>query len=152
MPPLRTGSGRLLGWIHGLTLNCATCRKDGASECRQAPVGATHPCTGLKRCGCTDLLGRWRARGGDPLDHADFAHYKRIMTHPENFSRVFASGFDDPQELATLIDRAGRLRAASHHGRSFSEEDLRELRVTWRTLQTGLENLIEPYDDAKFDE
>ncbi|MES2248124.1 MAG: hypothetical protein V4645_12655 [Pseudomonadota bacterium] len=74
------------------------------------------------------------------------------MTHPENFSRVFASGFDDPQELATLIDRAGRLRAASHHGRSFSEEDLRELRVTWRTLQTGLENLIEPYDDAKFDE
>jgi hypothetical protein len=101
----------------------------------------------LELCGCKGLLGRWRARGGEPLDHADFAHYKLIMTHPEHFSRVFAAGFDDPQELATLIDRAGQLRAASHHGRAFSEENLRELRLTWRTLQRGLEQLIDPYGD-----
>lgn len=101
----------------------------------------------LEHCDCKDLLGRWRSRGGDPLDHADFAHYKRIMTNPEHFSRVFSSGFDNPQELSALIDRAGQLRAASHHGRAFSADDLRVLRVTWRTLQTGLEHLIDPYDE-----
>jgi hypothetical protein len=70
------------------------------------------------------------------------------MTDPEHFSLVFVAGFEDPQEIATLIDRAGNLRAACHHGRAFSEEDLRELRVTWRTLETGLAFLIDPYDDG----
>lgn len=116
-------------------------------EAMAAEYGEDWAASRLEHCDCKDLLGRWRARGGDPLDHADFAHYKRIMTNAEHFSHVFAAGFDDPQELSALIDRAGQLRAASHHGRAFSADDLRVLRLTWRTLQTGLENLIDPYDE-----
>ncbi|WP_156455347.1 hypothetical protein [Sphingomonas sp. CCH5-D11] len=92
----------------------------------------------LPLCGCNDLLGRWRKRGGDVLDHADYAHYARIMSHPEHFSAVFEAGFDDPQALAALLEDAGRLRAASHHARAFTPEDLRDLRVTWRTIEAGL--------------
>jgi hypothetical protein len=33
---------------------------------------------------------------------------------------------------------AARLRAASHHARAFTPEDLRDLRVTWRTIEAGL--------------
>lgn len=101
----------------------------------------------LVQCDCKDLLKKWQARGGEPLDHADFAHYKRIMTHPEHFSLVFAAGFDDPQELGVLVERAGNLRAACHHGRTFSEQDLRDLRVTWRTIENGIEFIIDPYGD-----
>lgn len=92
----------------------------------------------LPLCDCNDLLGRWRKRGGDVLDHADYAHYARIMSHPEHFSAVFEAGFDDPTTLASLLNDAGRLRAASHHARNFTAEDLRDLRVTWRTIEAGL--------------
>lgn len=94
--------------------------------------------TRLPLCECTDLLGRWRKRGGDVLDHADYTHYARIMSHREHFSAIFEAGFDDPQALATLLNDAGRLRAASHHARPFTPEDLRDLRVTWRTIEAGL--------------
>lgn len=92
----------------------------------------------LPLCDCKDLLGRWRKRGGDVLDHADYAHYARIMSHSEHFEAVFEAGFDNPAALATLLNDAGRLRAASHHARTFTPEDLRDLRVTWRTIETGL--------------
>jgi hypothetical protein len=92
----------------------------------------------LPLCDCNDLLGKWRKRGGDVLDHADYAHYARIMSHPEHFEAVFEAGFDDPAALAALLNDAGRLRAASHHARAFTPEDLRDLRVTWRTIETGL--------------
>lgn len=92
----------------------------------------------LPQCDCKDLLGRWRSRGGEVLDHADYHHYAKIMGHPEHFERIFEAGFDDPEALATLLKDAGRLRAASHHGRGFTAEDLRALRVTWLTLETGL--------------
>ncbi len=92
----------------------------------------------LPLCDCKDLLGRWRKRGGDVLDHADYAHYARIMSHPEHFSGIFEAGFDDPEALAALLDDAGRLRATSHHARPFTPEDLRDLRLTWRTIETGL--------------
>ena len=92
----------------------------------------------LPLCDCKDLLGKWRKRGGEVLDHADYAHYERIMGHPEHFEAVFEAGFDDPQALAELMRRAGRLRAASHHGREFTPEDLRDLRVTWLTIESGL--------------
>ncbi len=92
----------------------------------------------LPLCDCKDLLGKWRKRGGDVLDHADYAHYARIMSHPEHFEAVFEAGFDDPAALAALLNDAGRLRAASHHHRAFTPEDLRDLRVTWRTIEAGL--------------
>lgn len=92
----------------------------------------------LPLCNCNSLLGKWRKRGGDVLDHADYAHYALIMGHPEHFEAVFEAGFDDPVALAALLNDAGRLRAASHHARAFSLEDLRDLRVTWNTLETGL--------------
>lgn len=99
----------------------------------------------LPLCGCKDLLGKWRKRGGDVLDHADYAHYSLIMSHPEHFSAVFEAGFDDPTALAALFKVAGNLRAASHHGRAFTPEDLRDLRVTWRTIETGLLAFADDY-------
>jgi len=92
----------------------------------------------LPLCGCNDLLGKWKKRGGDVLDHADYAHYERIMSHPEHFEAVFEAGFDDPTALAELMKQAGRLRAASHHPHKFTREDLRDLRLTWRTIESGL--------------
>ncbi|RWQ30207.1 MAG: hypothetical protein EOS21_32465 [Mesorhizobium sp.] len=100
----------------------------------------------LDLCDCRDLLGRWRSRGGDVLDHADYAHYGRIMSNPEHFTTIFEAGFDDPQALLTLMNNAGRLRAASHHGGQFTPDDLRELRITWRTIETGLLAFTEDYE------
>jgi len=105
----------------------------------------------LPLCGCNDLLDRWRKRGGEALDHADYAHYARIMSHHEHFAAVFEAGFDDPEALAALLDDAGRLRAASHHARAFSPEDLRDLRVTWRTIETGLLAFTADYDVEAWD-
>ncbi len=92
----------------------------------------------LEACGCKDLLGKWLSRGGAVLDHADYHHYGKIMGDTQHFSEVFEAGFDDPKALKALLTKAGRLRAASHHGRPFTPEDLRDLRLTWATLTTGL--------------
>ena len=100
--------------------------------------GEDWPALRLERCGCKDLLGKWRKRGGDPLVHADYVHYIKIMTHSEHFAEVFGVGFDDPEALGQLLKEAGRLRAASHHAGAFTPENLRDLRLTWRTLETGL--------------
>lgn len=100
----------------------------------------------LEACGCRDLLGRWRNRGGEPLDHADYAHYARIMCHPEHFEAAFADAFEDADELRELIGRARRLRAASHHPHKFTPEDLRELRLTWRTIEAGLAALVDDFE------
>jgi hypothetical protein len=96
----------------------------------------------LPLCNCRDLVGKWKNRGGHILSHADFAHYIRIMSHPEHFEAVFAAGFDDPNELVKVLEEARRLRAASHHGRAFTAEDLRDLRIAWRTIETGLISLM----------
>ena len=103
-----------------------------------AEFGEDWPETRLPLCDCKDLLGKWRARGGDVLDHADYVHYANIMAHPEHFEAVFVRGFDDPDALASLMTRARKLRAASHHAHAFTPEDLRELRVTWRLISAGL--------------
>jgi hypothetical protein len=92
----------------------------------------------LPLCNCNDLLGKWRRRGGEVLSHADYFHYAQIMSHPEHFEGVFAAGFDDPDTLRNLLSAAGRLRAASHHAHDFKFEDLRDLRITWRTIEAGL--------------
>ena len=94
----------------------------------------------LPRCGQDGraLLGRWRARGGMPLDHADYAHYRAIIIQEEHFERIFCVAFSDPGAAENLIDRARTLRAASHHPvHSFSREDLRELRLTWSAIKAA---------------
>jgi hypothetical protein len=103
--------------------------------------------TRLEACGCRDLLGRWRARGGGVFDHADYAHYARIMSYPQHFEAIFEAGFDCPQALYDLLLRAGKLRAASHHANpNFSAEDLRDLRTVWRTIEMGLLALLPDHD------
>lgn len=99
----------------------------------------------LPLCGCKTLLGRAASKGGEPLDHADYAHYRDIMSHPDHHSRVFSAAFDDPAVLVTLIGDAGRLRARSHHAGDFTPDDLRDLRLVWRTIEAGLLALTEDF-------
>lgn len=107
-------------------------------EAMTETYGDDWPQQRLPLCNCKDLLKRWEHRGGDVLDHADFAHYVRIMSAPEHFSAIFEAGFDDPEALADVLRKAGRLRARSHHPHEFTPDDLRDLRLTWRTIETGL--------------
>lgn len=100
----------------------------------------------LPLCDCKTLLGKRDKRGGEPLDHADYAHYRLIMSHPQHFADIFHLAFPDPPTVAQLIDDAGRLRAASHHARDFTTDDLRDLRVVWRMLEAGLLALTEDID------
>jgi hypothetical protein len=96
----------------------------------------------LPLCGCGALLGKWRKRGGFVLEHADYFHYRKIMTHAEHFENVFAAAVDDPDELGRLLDRAGALRGASHHARPFTPEDLRELRSVWLMLESAMSAML----------
>lgn len=100
----------------------------------------------LPLCNCKDLLGKWQKRGGEVLSHADYFHYEQIMSHPEHFGAVFEVGFDDPTALAELMKKAGNLRAALLHFHPFTPEDLRDLRLIWRTIETGLLALTADYD------
>jgi len=100
----------------------------------------------LPLCNCKDLLGKWQKRGGEVLNHADYFHYAYIMSYPEHFNAVFAVGFDDPTTLAELIKRAGNLRAALQHFHPFTPKDVRDLRLVWRTIETGLLALTADYD------
>jgi hypothetical protein len=100
----------------------------------------------LLLCDCKDLLGKWMNRGGEPLDHADYAHYRKIMVDPDHFEAVFSLGFDDPTHLADLLKRAGELRNALAHHHQFSPSDLRDLRTTWSLIETGLLAITADYD------
>jgi hypothetical protein len=99
----------------------------------------------LGACDCKDLLGKWRRRGGDALDHADYHHYAELVSHPEHFENIFSRGFEDRDEAKRLFRFAGNLRAASHHGREFTVDDLRDLTLTWKTIAKGLEALLADY-------
>jgi hypothetical protein len=106
----------------------------------------------LPECGCKDLLGRWQKEGGNVLDLADYAHYARIMIHPEHFAAGFYKGFPDQEALTSLIARARKLRGASHHGSEdsvrFRPQDLYDLRATWIALEEGLISL---WPDSEMD-
>lgn len=101
----------------------------------------------LPLCDCKDLLGKWRKRGGEVFDHADYVHYARIMSHPEHFQAIFEAGFDDPTAVFDLLKQAGQLRAASHHARMFTPDDLKDLRLVWRQIETGLLALTPDFED-----
>lgn len=100
----------------------------------------------LPLCDCKDLLGKWKKRGGEVFDHADYIHYGRIMSHPDHFEAIFEAGFDDPGAVFDLLRQAGQLRAASHHARLFTPDDLKDLRLTWRQIETGLLALTPDYE------
>lgn len=97
----------------------------------------------LPKCGCKDLYGRWKNKNRSALYDADYHHYVRIMSDPEHFELVFSVGFDDNDAMQTLIKKAGKLRSAAAHFHDFTQEDLRDLRVTWRAIEAGLLGLVE---------
>lgn len=115
-------------------------------EVMTGAYGEDWPYSRLPLCDCKTLLGKSESRGGTPLDHADYAHYELIMIHPEHFEEIFSLGFDDPDALKALMKKAGQLRAKLSHFHPFSNEDLRDLRVTWRSIETGLLALLPDYD------
>jgi hypothetical protein len=99
---------------------------------------------------CPQLLSKWRKRGGDVLECADFAHYIKIMTHPEHHAAGFDEGFPDLEALAQLLEAARQLRGDSHHAsrHRFTPKDLRTLHVTWGQIRVGL---IALQPDEEFD-
>lgn len=92
----------------------------------------------LPICGCASLVGKWRHRGGDALDHADWAEYAKIMCDPQHHSEVFSAGFEDRDTLATLLANARRLRTAVGHANTFTPQNLLDLRLVLATLENGL--------------
>jgi hypothetical protein len=99
----------------------------------------------LPACGCKDLLGKWKNKGGEVLDHADYAHYRKIMCYPAHFEDLFSAGFDDPLALEVLLDKAKKHRVALVHCYGFLPEDLLDLRLTWKTIESGLLFLTDDY-------
>lgn len=97
----------------------------------------------LPECNCKTLLGRKCDAGERVLDLADFPHYAAIMSHPRHFKEVFSKGFESPETIESLISRVRALRKRSHHARTFTPENLRELTIVWRTIETGLIMLID---------
>jgi hypothetical protein len=100
----------------------------------------------LPQCGCKDLLGKWQKRGGEVLDHADYAHYIWIMCNPEHFELIFSYGFDDSNAIEELLTKAKDLRIPVMHCLEFTQENLRDIRVTWRALEAGLLRLTSDVD------
>jgi hypothetical protein len=116
-------------------------------EAMASEYGEDWPNERLPLCGQEgrQLLSRWKKRGGHPLEHADYPHYTAVMAHPDHHGTIFCLCFPDPSDIEDLIERARQLRAASHHpGHSFTPNDLRDLRTTWRALKKGLSALDGP--------
>ena len=108
--------------------------------------GEDWPLERLERCGCQRLLSRWMAHGGDVLDHADFGHYIYIMCDEEHFEAVFSIGFGELEGLKGLLTKAKSLRIPVMHAQSFTKEDLRDVRTTWKAIEAGLLGLTSEYE------
>lgn len=120
--------------------------RDVISTRMEQHYGEDWPQERLPECGCKDLLGKWQKRGGDVLDHADYAHYIWIMCNPEHFELIFSYGFDDSDALEALLTKAKNLRIPVMHCLEFTQENLRDMRVTWKGLETGLLRLTSDVD------
>lgn len=122
--------------------------RDVVAAAMETTYGPDWAAERLPLCDGKRLLARARDEGGDPLDYADYYHYRRLMTHAEHFADVFSDAFDDPQGLDDLLKLLGDLRAASHHaGRKFGAKDLTELRAAWAAIKRGLAALTPFHDD-----
>lgn len=113
------------------------------AQCMEVAYGEDWAEARLPRCDCKKLLGKTLEGDESVLDHADYKHYELIMCHDEHFEAVFAVGYTDVDALRRTIVRLGQLRARSHHGRTFTPEDLRELATLWRAMEAGFEGLID---------
>lgn len=113
------------------------------AQCMEDAYGEDWAEARLPLCECKKLLGKTLEGDESVLDHADYKHYELIMCHDEHFETVFAVGYTDIDELRRTIARLGQLRARSHHGRTFTAEDLRELTTLWRAMEAGFEGLID---------
>lgn len=113
------------------------------AQCMEDAYGEDWAAARLPLCDCKKLLGKTLEGDESVLDHADYKHYELIMCHDEHFETVFAVGYTDIDELRRTIARLGLLRARSHHGRTFTAEDLRELTALWRAMEAGFEGLID---------
>lgn len=113
------------------------------AQCMEDAYGEDWAEARLPLCDCKKLLGKSLEGDGSVLDHADYKHYELIMCHDEHFESVFAVAYTDIDELRRTIARLGQLRARSHHGRTFTVEDLRELTALWRAMEAGFEGLID---------
>lgn len=118
------------------------------AQCMEDAYGEDWANERLPQCGCKPLLGRARNDDESVLDCADYKHYELIMCHDEHFETVFAVAYEDVDALQHMIVRLGLLRARSHHGRTFTAEDLQELVTLWRAMEAGFEGLI---DDVVID-
>lgn len=113
------------------------------AQCMEDAYGEDWAEARLPLCDCKKLLGKTLEGDESVLDHADYKHYELIMCHDDHFETVFAVGYTDIDELRRRIVRLGQLRARSHHGRTFSSGDLRELTTLWRAMEAGFEGLID---------
>lgn len=113
------------------------------AQCMEGAYGEDWAKERLPLCGCKKLLGRPLEGDESVLDHADYKHYELIMCHDEHFEAVFAVAYEDVDALRAMIVRLGQLRARSHHGRTFTAEDLQELATLWRAMEAGFEGLVD---------
>lgn len=116
--------------------------RDLIAQCMADSYGEDWAEDRLPICGCKKLLGKPLEGDESVLDHADYKHYELIMCHDEHFEAVFAVAYEDVDVLRNMISRLGALRARSHHGRTFTGEDLVELTTLWRAMEVGFEGLV----------
>lgn len=93
---------------------------------------------------CSDIDTQWPLVC--PSDSTLTCCARSLKFSAEHFAELFEAGFEDREALIGLIEKAGNLRAPSHHARPFTTEDLRDLRTTWRLLEKGLAAL-DGHDD-----
>lgn len=118
------------------------------AQCMEGAYGDDWEKSRLPLCDCKKLLGRPLEGDESVMDHADYKHYELIMCHDEHFKTVFSVAYQDVNALRNMIVRLGQLRARSHHGRTFTAENLQELVTLWRAMEAGFESLI---DDVVID-
>lgn len=79
------------------------------------------------------------------LAASDLAHRAERIVLPGALAS-YQSSFAMMVDRISVFDHQRLLRAASHHARDFTADDLRDLRVVWRTLEAGLLALTEDID------
>ena len=133
---------------HSLTHRYELVLREVIAQCMENAYGEDWAAERLPKCNCKKLLGKQLDEGEVVLDHADYTHYAAILSHAEHFDSIFSKGFDSAEEVGRMLLRVGQLRARAHHARTFTAENLRELVVLWRVIESGL---IELVDDVVFD-